>query len=303
MKFTLSILLLLLTLIDPTKIGKTNEAKSDAMKAYNGKRYKEAIMKYRYLVDSLDVEEDEVKLNLANAYYLAKDTANARPVYESLSQSSKNTIRSNALQQLGVMNNSRGKAEEALSQFKQAIKADPGNTDARYNYEMLKKKLDEKKKQDQQNQDKNKDDKKDQNKDQQKKDDQNKQDQNKDQKKDQQKKDQKEQDKKDEKKKDQEQKDQEKKDQEKKDQQDKKDAQDKKDEKKGEPEKDKDQKNEQQKKDDQKIPKEVADKLMNIMPQEKAKMILEAMKNQEVQYLQQNKRKATKPKDKGKPDW
>ena len=32
-------------------------------------------------------------------------------------------------------------------------------------------------------------------------------------------------------------------------------------------------------------------------------LILEAMKNQEIQYLQQNKRKATKPKDKGKPDW
>jgi hypothetical protein len=27
------------------------------------------------------------------------------------------------------------------------------------------------------------------------------------------------------------------------------------------------------------------------------------MKNQEKQYLQQNKRKATKRKDKGKPDW
>ena len=37
--------------------------------------------------------------------------------------------------------------------------------------------------------------------------------------------------------------------------------------------------------------------------EEKAKMILEAMKNQEIQYLQQNKRKATKPKDRSKPDW
>ena len=32
-------------------------------------------------------------------------------------------------------------------------------------------------------------------------------------------------------------------------------------------------------------------------------MILEAMKNQEIQYLQQNKRKSSKPKDRGKPDW
>ena len=39
------------------------------------------------------------------------------------------------------------------------------------------------------------------------------------------------------------------------------------------------------------------------MTKEKANMILEAMKNQEKQYLQQNKRKATKPKDRNKPDW
>ena len=39
------------------------------------------------------------------------------------------------------------------------------------------------------------------------------------------------------------------------------------------------------------------------MDEQKARMILEAMKNQEIQYLQQNRRKATKPKDKNKPDW
>jgi hypothetical protein len=37
--------------------------------------------------------------------------------------------------------------------------------------------------------------------------------------------------------------------------------------------------------------------------EEKARMILEAMKNNEIQYLQQNKRKATKPRESGKPDW
>ena len=43
-----------------------------------------------------------------------------------------------------------------MSQFKQAIKSDPANQDARYNYEMLKKKLEEQKKKDEQ---KNKDNK------------------------------------------------------------------------------------------------------------------------------------------------
>jgi Ca-activated chloride channel family protein len=43
-------------------------------------------------------------------------------------------------------------------------------------------------------------------------------------------------------------------------------------------------------------------KEMNI-PLEKAQMILEAMKNNEVQYVQQKKRKASKPKKSNKPDW
>jgi len=52
------------------------------------------------------------------------------------------------------------------------------------------------------------------------------------------------------------------------------------------------------------IPPSVSDKLKEMqMSEEKAKMILEAMKHQEIQYLQQNKRKATKPKDRSKPDW
>ena len=39
------------------------------------------------------------------------------------------------------------------------------------------------------------------------------------------------------------------------------------------------------------------------LTEEKARMILEAMKNNEIQYIQQNKRKPTKRPDSNKPDW
>lgn len=39
------------------------------------------------------------------------------------------------------------------------------------------------------------------------------------------------------------------------------------------------------------------------LTEEKARMILEAMKNNEIQYIQQNKRKPTKKPDSNKPDW
>lgn len=61
---------------------------------------------------------------------------------------------------------------------------------------------------------------------------------------------------------------------------------------------------EKKKEEEKETPPSVSDKLQQMkISEEKAKMLLEAMKNQEVQYLQQNKRKATKPKEKGKPDW
>lgn len=273
MKSLFTLILLLALIIDPTKIGKINSLKSEAKKAYLAGDYKTAIVKYRYLVDSLQVHEDEVLLNLANAYYQLNDTTNAISQYQSITQSSKNQLRSKAQQQLGVITNKSGKPEEALDHFKQAIKSDPTNADARYNYEMLKKKLEEKKKQDQQKQNQNKD----QNQ-------ENKEQEKKDQEK------QKEDQKKEQEKKDQQQKDQEKKEQEKKDsEQQKKEEQEQ------------EQKQEEQEK---KEAPPVSEKLKQMqISEEKAKQLLEALRVQEKQYLQQNKRKATKPKDKGKPDW
>lgn len=286
MKLLLSIALVVSALtVDPATVRKINAAKTRAEEAFKSGDYKSAISHYKYLVDSLDVHEDEVMLNLSNAYYLSKDTANAFTSYQALADSPDNIIRSKANQQLGVMTNQRGKFEEALNYFKQAIKAAPSNDDARYNYEMVKKKLEEKKKEDE----KQKQNKDQQNKDQQNKDQQNKEDQKKDeQQKDQQNKDDQ---KKDDQKKDQQQKDQEQKDKEQKEQQEK--------------EKQEKEKQEQQKDaKKEEMPNLDREKLEQMkISEEKARMILEAMKNQEKQYLQQQKRKSSQSRDRNKPDW
>ena len=80
----------------------------------------------------------------------------------------------------------------------------------------------------------------------------------------------------------------------------KKEQQEKEGEKPSEEEKEGKQKKEQQ----APTPSETEKRLeqMEISP-EKARMILEAMKSKEVQYLQQKKRKATQRNDDGKPDW
>ena len=301
MKYILVSLFVVAFVTDPFRIGKINRAKSEAREADISGDYKTATQKYHYLLDSMKVMEDELRLNLANAYFMMNDTTNAQTNYESLAGSKINVVRSKAQQQLGIMNYRKQKLEQALNNFKQAIKADPDNMDARYNYELLKKKLDEKKKKEEEQQ----------NKDQQKKDQQKDQQQNKDQQqKDQQQKDQqqKDQEKKDQQNKDQKSKEQQQKEQQQKEQQQKeqqeKEQQQKEQEKKDQQQKE--QQNPEQKEDqDKKKPNpELSEKLEQMkISEQKARMILEAMKNQEIQYLQQNKRKASKPKDKGKPDW
>jgi hypothetical protein len=110
-------------------------------------------------------------------------------------------------------------------------------------------------------------------------------------------------------------KEQQKKEQQEKEQKEQKEQQDKQDQKSDEEKKDQEAKDKKEGEEDQRENKDnenektdnspqLSKKLQQMkMSEEKAKMILEAMKNQEIQYLQQNKRKATKPRDTGKPDW
>jgi Ca-activated chloride channel homolog len=268
----------------PGDIGKVNTEKSEAKKAYQRGEFNKAVTHYKTLIDSMGIKEDEVSMNLAHAYFELNDTVNSQNSYSSLTTSHNARYRSLANQQLGVLANRQGKFEEALNYFKTALKADPANEEARYNYEMVKKKLEEKKKQEEQQQQQNKDQKKD------------------DQKKDQ--KDQKEnKDKKDQKDKN----EQQKKDDKEKQEKDKQDQKNKDQQEKEKKQKEEQQKKEQEQKDSKdkkEIPPSVSEKLKDMkMSEDKARMVLEAMKNQEVQYLQQNKRKATKPRSKGKPDW
>ena len=278
MKILLIVLFSAVLAVDPATVKKINAAKSAAEEAFKAGDYAGAAKHYKYLVDSLGVREDEVMLNLANASYLSKDTANAFTYYQSVTQSPKDLIRSKAHQQLGIMANRQGRAEEALNYFKQAIKAEPTNDDARYNYELLKKKLEEKKKQEEEQQQKNKD--------QQKQDQENQDQQNQEQ----QEQDQQQKDQKNEDQKNQEQQQQEKEQQEQEQQEQEQQQQE--------------QEQQEQEGEREEMPNLDREKLEEMkISEEKARMILEAMRNQEKQYLQQQKRKPTQSRDRNKPDW
>ena len=142
--------------IDPRTVSRINSLKEQARKAYASGDYTTASHIYRQLVDSLGVTEEEVKLNLAHALFAANDSSTADR-YQPLTVSRNTKLRSIAQQQMGVLANRNGNMEGALEWFKQALRTNPANEDARYNYELVKKKLEEKKKQDQQKQDQKQD--------------------------------------------------------------------------------------------------------------------------------------------------
>ncbi len=263
----LSLLLLIST--DPREIAKVNSLKKEAEKAYNSGNYELAAERYAIL-DSLGVNDPALKLNLAHSYYNLNDTTGAKSNYQSVLNSPDKRMRSVAYQQLGVMQKDANKLEEALQYLKSSLKADPANSGARYDYEVVKKLLEEQKKQEQEQEQNQENEENQENKDEQKNS--------------------------DEKKEGDENEEQEKEEGEKEESEEKKD---------GEKEEGENEEGEEQEADEEPTPEEqMQQKLeeMNIS-EEKARMILEAMRNNEVQYLQQQRRKATKRPDSGKPDW
>jgi len=256
---------------DINRIAAINRIKKEAEQAYQNENYKEAVSKYSILVDSLGQKDDKVLLNLSNAYFKVNDTLNAKYLYNQLTDTEDPAIKSLAYQQLGIMANNQNKYQESLYFFKNSLKANPDNEDSRYNYELLKKLLENQQNQNQQNQqDQNQENNKDQDQQEQEQQDQQQQnEQNKEEQENQQ------------------------------DQQESEEQQNQ--DKKQDPSRQEEQeKDQQQENESQPEPQKLEDMKIS---EEMAKKILEAMRNNEIQYLQQQRRKPTKSQDSGKPDW
>ena len=141
----LLLILLFFDLGPLNKISKENQVKTEAEEAFKRGDYKTAADRYQYLSDSLKITDEHTLLNLAHAIFNLKELGQAAKVYEKLYSSTDGRIRSVAAQQLGVISYKGDKDKaKALVFFKEALKANPHNEQARYNFEYLKK-LQEKK--------------------------------------------------------------------------------------------------------------------------------------------------------------
>lgn len=134
-------ILMFLNLRSLTNVSKRNILKYEATDAYNHKNFDLAVQKYQTLATISFNLEPEARLNLAHAYFFINDTTNAINEYKKLTKISDINISSSALIQLGVIETQLGDSLEAINLFKIALIKDNQNKIARYNYELLRKKM------------------------------------------------------------------------------------------------------------------------------------------------------------------
>ena len=275
MKVLILILLVLSNNILENDISKINKLTKNAEKAFKEKNYKVAINDYNTLIDSFNISNEKIHLNLAHSYLLSNDTLKAIENYNMASITNNNKIKSIAYQQLGNINESKNKLKNATEFYKKSILSNNSNLDSKYNYELVTKKLKEQEK------------KKEDNKEQENKEKNNKEQENKE-------KNNKEKNNKEKNNKEKNNKEQENKEKNNKEKNNK--------EKNNKEKNNKEQENKNQQNKEQE--KSIEEKLKEVnMSKKKAEMILNALNNIEFQYIQQLKRKASKKIDKNKPDW
>ncbi len=328
----LAIFLNLLSLTgDFDETGKINSLKREAEKAYKAGNFELASEKYALLYDSLGINDDAIALNLGHCFYQRKKTDQATKYYQDASKSLNQSIKSKAFNQLGIINFEAQKIKEAEEFFKKSVRNDFSNQEARHNYELAKR-MSENQQEQQNNQDQNQEqqnDKENQEENQEQNQEQENKEGNQDQQNQDQQQDQEQQGSEEDKK---EQQDGEQEGQEQQGNEEKQeDGQGEQEGSEGEeqgqeeekpaPGEEESEENGEEEKDgssqgkgengneDQEQPQltnqpSTSEKLeaMN-MSEKKALMILEALKNNEVQYIQQQKRKAQKRPPSNKPDW
>lgn len=118
-----------------------NEYAATAAAAYEREEYIESIAAYEYLLNDREVQDDQLRLNLGHSYFKIGELQKAQQQYTLLAGHSSRYIRAVALLQLGNIAARNKKYKQALSHFRHALILEPGNEDARYNYELLKKYL------------------------------------------------------------------------------------------------------------------------------------------------------------------
>lgn len=134
-----------------TRVHHANKQIKRGKEAFLKNDFKTAAEAHRLAVEQYGVKNEQALLNLAHAYYRLADNPKAQAYYQKLLQSTNKELASVAAQQLGNLAYQAGDKQSALEWYKQALRANPKNRDARYNYELVKRKKEQEDQQKQNN--------------------------------------------------------------------------------------------------------------------------------------------------------
>ncbi len=95
----------------------------------------------KILLDDYEINTSEVYLNLGHAYFNRRQADKAKFYYEKSLLLSNPEIQSIAYNQLGFLAYSQQNNEEAANYFKESLRRNPQNFEARYNFELVQKLL------------------------------------------------------------------------------------------------------------------------------------------------------------------
>lgn len=126
---------------DISKIANTNRVKREAEEAFMQENYQKSAQLYNQLIDEMGDNNEHAILNLGHSYFRMGNTNRASLAYFRLIASPDTALKSVAFQQMGVIAYQGEDLQQALSHFKDALRANPKNDNARYNYELVKKLL------------------------------------------------------------------------------------------------------------------------------------------------------------------
>jgi hypothetical protein len=124
-----------------TNVSERNALKYEADKAILQKNYTKAVVLYKELSESTFLVNPELRLDLAHAYFMVEDTANASLEYKKIQHIADKELASTASLQIGLIDLQKKDSSTALLNFKFALEKNPENETARFNYEWLKKML------------------------------------------------------------------------------------------------------------------------------------------------------------------
>lgn len=111
---------------------KANRYIKEGNTAYQKSNYSEAIKAYQKALQ-IDPKNEIAKYNLGNAYTRNKQVDKADALYKSLYKSSNKSIRENAYYNTGVNQARNKKLKEAIESFKNSLRLDPRDANAREN--------------------------------------------------------------------------------------------------------------------------------------------------------------------------